>query len=222
MLFLALSCLQGPAWHQERAAETLLGLGRVDGLQLTPGNPGGWSREPWFRWNRHMGHGWDRPIERVYGPGDEPKWRHGSIHARANWRTLAERGDGLVLECMYPGAKEPAGFITTEDYAWAVQNSVPVALDLSHASIAIARGVLTEEAVMDLLARGDVREVHLSYNDGRADQHRPVPAAYPWLGAAEAWAKAHPDRPVVLECYMHRLSDDQRRDQVARLEGCAA
>lgn len=221
MLFLALSCLQGPDWPQEIAAETLLCLGRVDGLQLTPGNPGGWSRAPWFRWNRHMGHGWDCALERVYGPSDEPRWHHGSIHARPNWRELAERRDGLVLECMYPTAKEPAGFYTSEDYAWALREQVPVALDLSHADISIARGVLTVDAVMELLARGDVREVHVSYNDGRSDQHRPVPVAYTWGAAAEAWAKANPDRPVVLECYMHRLAEPQRRGQVARLEGCA-
>ena len=77
------SCLQGPAWPQEQAAETLLGLGRMDGLQLTPGNPGGWSREPWFAYNRHMGHGWERAIECVYGAGDEPLWRHGSTWSRS-------------------------------------------------------------------------------------------------------------------------------------------
>ena len=222
MFFVALSFLQGPSWPQERAAEALLALGRMDGLQLTPGNPGRWSKAPWFRFNRHMGHDWERMVAKVYGPGDEPLWAHGAIHARPNWRALAARGEGLVFETMYPGAQEPAGLIDAADYLFALQERVPVALDLSHADIAIQAGVLTLDVVRALLEKGDVREVHASWNNKKRDSHLPIPEDYSWMADLEGWSKANPDRPVVLEGYFHKLTHSERVRQVALFERCCS
>ena len=64
---------------------------------------------------------------------------------------------------------------------------------------------------------GDIREVHLSANRGRHDTHERLQADT--FGLAWAIERGRDGVPVVLECYMHRMGDAERREQVAIAKG---
>lgn len=220
MLFAALSCLQRRG--QWEAAQELLQL-PVDGLQLTPGNKPDWDEQSLARLaetrtNRHQGHSFEKMLSPVYDHKDQLQWQHGSVHAHENWRELGARG--ITVETMYPNSKYPYALMTNREYLEAIRLQTPLALDLSHADICISQGLVSEPAVTQLLVHGNIQELHVSYNNGRHDTHSPIPDNYHWLGEVIAWAKAHPDRPVVVECYLHKLSPTDRRRQFDLFQSC--
>lgn len=220
MLFVALSCLQGRG--QWEAAQELLQL-PVDGLQLTPGNDNDWTQDSLeqlasIRTNRHQGHSFDKRVARVYDNAGALVWTHGSVHAHSNWRSVGEAG--ITVETMYPNGRYPYALMTTAEYYEAIELQTPIALDLSHADICINKGLLTAEAARKLLYLGNVQELHVSFNDGRHDTHIPMPPDYHWVEQAEWFAQTYPDRPVVIECYMHKLTPEQRLAQVEIFKHC--
>lgn len=233
MLFLALSCLQGRG--QLEAAIELLAY-QPDGLQLTPGNHSDWTTftrtrqdDPFtwlivdakgiaFRYNRHQGHSFAAKITRVYSPDNTLLWKEGSIHAHANWRELGALG--YTMETMYPNKDYDYGLMTSSEYLEALELGTPVALDLSHADICIQKGLLERDVVLKLLEQGNIQELHVSYNNGRHDTHQPFPETYHWQEQVDRWANRNPDRPVVLECYFHKLDNDERRRQIALFDRC--
>ena len=60
-----------------------------------------------------------------------------------------------------------------------------------------------------------IAEIHVSDNAGRIDSHRPIDTNTFGLG----WARelAITGLPLILEAYMHKLSDLERRAQVELL-----
>lgn len=223
-LFLALSCLQGRP--RSSAAAELMSLG-VDGLQLTPGNPPDLQFEDELRaagtpFRTHHGYietclrgpVWDgarcvSASDSVHPPrlaegddsgGQEKEWR------RAVNETCA-------IELMYPGYMLGTG----EGAEWAMEARLPIAVDVSHIHIQRTRGVMEERTWRKLQDYEHIREVHVSANEGRHDSHRPLDEGS--FGVEWARAKMRSGTLCVLECYMHRLDQDARQRQVARLRG---
>jgi hypothetical protein len=221
MLFLAMSCLQ--ARLQDRAFDELVALA-PDGIQLTPGNlpvPG--FRERALAWGGalrvHHGFAWDRyrraVYDRAHGPLIDEHDR--SIHPphppadapegfAARWLADAAERD-LLLETMYPGHVLGTG----AELALAMDLGIRLAVDVSHLHIQRTAGALSAAVERRVLAYERIAEIHVSANDGRSDRHAPVTAETPGL----AWARERGrNLPLVLECYMHRLTADERRRQV--------
>lgn len=221
-LLLALSCLQGRPMAD--AFDALCALG-ADGVQLTPGNrptPGfaphvARSGVPLrthhtfsFR-RRKRPAAWDGarclvPAQSVHPP---------ALDAAPGWLdAVCAAPDGLpALETMYPGQHLGDGAALSR----AMDAGLRLAVDVSHLYLQRAARVLDDATLRRVLDYDRVDEVHLSANDGRGDQHRPLAVDTFGLGWAQARLRA--GTPVVLECYMHRLDDAARRAQVARARG---
>jgi hypothetical protein len=216
MLVVALSCLQG---RPMRAAfDELLPL--ADGVQLTPGNvptPEFAAHIASAQTLVHHGFAFDARRTRVWGPSATPLVARRSVHApetvEASFGELqraidAVRAAELVLETMYPGfALGSAG-----ELAWAMAEQLPLAVDISHLAIQRTAGVLDERTLARLLDYDRIAEVHVSQSDGVHDRHAPLTADT--FGLTWARARQAAGTPVVIECYMHRLSRDERRRQI--------
>ncbi|MFZ5699634.1 MAG: hypothetical protein ACOY9J_13150 [Pseudomonadota bacterium] len=89
-------------------------------------------------------------------------------------------GVPVAIEGHYPTPGDIWLFSTWAEYRRLLNSNVHYALDLSHLHIVASRTGVTELGlVRELLACERCIEVHLSHNDGRADQHRPLLEA-PW------------------------------------------
>ena len=212
MLHLALSCLQGTP--SDEAAETLLALapGRL-GLQLTPGCA-----------PRRLGalagpvrthHGYtERALRaRVWDEG-RLVWRGDSVHP-----PLAKQvpegwapPDDVVLETMYPGY---AALADGEQIARAMDEGRWLAVDVAHLDIQRHHGLLPRAVLRRLLDYERVAEVHVSTSHEHRDTHAQL--TLPSWGVDWARSRLAGGTAVVLECYMHRLTHEQRLAQVALL-----
>jgi sugar phosphate isomerase/epimerase len=141
-----------------------------------------------------------------------------SVHqpkAGEPWRAWLERAaTPPIIEVMYPGYELGTG----EEVERAIADRLVLAVDTSHVFIQLTAGAMHEATWRRLQTYDRIAEVHVSANRGGADTHQPIAATTFGL----AWARergAHV--PVVLECYMHRLSTAQRRAQLAILTGSA-
>jgi len=80
--------------------------------------------------------------------------------------------------------------------------------------IAGSQGVLSDGTTHRLLNYQHIAEIHVSHNEGARDAHASLQENSYGLG----WAKERlPDLPVVLECYMHKLTPELRAKQIAML-----
>ncbi len=120
-----------------------------------------------------------------------------------------------VLETMYPGYR----LGSDAELRHALRQGWPLALDVSHVFILREQGGLAYDTLRRLLDAPSVVEVHVSANDGRRDAHQACTRAT--FGLDYARERLRAGTPVVLECYLHRLSDDARRRQVDLLEEAA-
>lgn len=216
MLLLATSCLQGQPLA--RAALALLAL-RPDGLQLCPGNHPSPGLEALLRQldapiRYHHGFAWDayrQPVWDKHGLPLVPTSAR-SLHppqdpppegARA-WLARAA-AEGWVLEVM------PPGWILSDDrdIRDAIELGVRLAVDISHLHILQTQGRLSAQTLRLLLEADTIDEVHVSESDGRLDLHRSFSETTPWLGWAQA--RARDGVPLVVECYLHRYTRDERR-----------
>lgn len=217
MLYAALSCLQGRPMAD--AAQTLLQLG-ADGLQLTPGC----APTPDFTATltvtvpvrTHNGFTPDALRTPVWGPAARLLHRADSLHPPRAGRAevffaRAEAGDydGVCFEVMYPGYTLGTG----TELRRAMALGLPLALDVAHLHIQERVGVCDAAILRALSDYPYVTEVHLSANDGRFDRHAPMTRAC--YGAGLAAERARSGVPVVVECYLHRLS---RPDAAAQFE----
>ncbi len=222
MILLALSCLQGRLAVE--AAEALLALG-PDGLQLTPGNvPGvGLGDVLDGRVHRtHHGFHVDAMRQPVWGADGACLVQSDSVHpprlrdaAYEDWWLHAETGryEGLTLETMHPGYRLGRG----PELERAMDLGLELAVDVAHLFMQRAAGVLHDVTLRRLLSYRRVSEVHVSANDGRADAHRPIEADT--FGLAWAREREQHGAVLVLECYMHALSIEARRKQLALIRG---
>ena len=217
-MFVALSCLQGRP--SIAAFDELAALGA--GIQLTPGN----LPDPALRAHvaasptatrRHHGFAFAARVTPVWSAGACVTDAE-SVHppkAGEPWRAWLDRAAAPpIVEVMYPGYELGTG----DEVERAITDQLALAVDISHVFIQRTAGAMSDATWRRLQAYDRIFEVHVSANRGRNDTHQPI--ASDTFGLA--WARergAHV--PVVLECYMHRLSDAQRRAQLAILTGSA-
>jgi hypothetical protein len=224
MLLIALSCLQTRPMRE--ALDALAPL--ADGLQLTPGNTptdafsDDVARYGLSRVRHHHTFAYDSIKRAIYQRDGSmirtlDPW---SVHppvAREGlpyepWFTRACEAP-WATEVMYPG--EWLG--TGDEVSRAMDRRMPLAVDVSHLHIQRCAGAISERTLARVLDYDNVREVHVSANDGRRDAHAPITERT--FGLDWARARLASGTPVVLECYMHRLDDDARRRQVALVRG---
>lgn len=115
---------------------------------------------------------------------------------------------GVVLEIMYPGYGLGSGIEVEE----AMERGVTLAIDVSHIYIQLRRGTMCESTWKRVQDYSNIAEVHVSANDGRGDLHHQITTSS--FGLSWSLAKARSGVPLVLECYMHKLSTDERKQQL--------
>jgi hypothetical protein len=211
MLYLALSCFQSR--RMSDAARTLVALapGRV-GLQLTAGcAPSPIDVDCPTRTH----HGFCRQALRArVWDGGTLLWHGDSIHPPPqrevpdDWQPP----DDVVLETMYPGY---AALANGNQIAAAMDAGRWLAVDVAHLGIQMHHGILDKPVLRRLLDYERVAEVHVSTSREDRDTHSKLTDTT-W---GVDWARDHLARgtPVILECYMHKLSEEERLEQVARM-----
>lgn len=90
-------------------------------------------------------------------------------------------GCPVAIEGMYPSRRDRFHVADSAGYRWLLESGAPMAIDVSHLHIVrAAEGGLDPGLLDALLGSEQCIEVHLSHNNGRADQHRPLPPEPPW------------------------------------------
>lgn len=211
MLYLALSCFQGRPMGE--AARTLMALapGKL-GLQLTPGcAPSPIDVDCPQR--THHGFTPHALRARVWNAG-KLVWHGDSLHPplRKHVDESWQPPENGVLETMYPGY---ADLSNGEEIEAAMAEGRSIAVDIAHLGIQMHMGVLSADTLEKLLDYERVAEVHVSTSHNGKDTHAAV-TVETW-GLEWARERMNHGTPVILECYMHKLSDTQRREQVAML-----
>jgi hypothetical protein len=212
MLYLALSCFQGR--RMSEAAETLAALapGRV-GLQLTAGcAPGPIAVTCPTRTHHGFTH---RALRAPVWDEGRLVWHGDSLHPPRSGEVPDDwhAPDGVVLETMYPGY---AALANGDQIAAAMDAGRWLAVDVAHLDIQRHHGVLADSVLRRLLDYERVAEVHVSTSREHRDTHARLTA--PTWGTEWARARKAAGTPVVLECYMHKLSLEERLEQVAWME----
>jgi hypothetical protein len=214
MLYLALSCFQGRTMTE--AADTLVGLapGKV-GLQLTPGC----APSPiTVNCPTRTHHGFTPRALRA------PVWNHGqlvwhgdSLHPPKSKEVPDDwqPPEGVVLETMYPSY---AAMANGEQLAAAMDEGRWLAVDVAHLDIQRFHGLLSDSVQNRLLDYDRVAEVHVSTSKEHRDSHAQVSDST-W-GIDWAREKLAQGTPVILECYMHKLTHEERLAQVALFVEC--
>ncbi len=122
-----------------------------------------------------------------------------------NLRRLAQEMElPVAVEGLYPAPGDPFLLSTWQEYRRLLNNDsdsgpdsgLHFAIDLSHLHILHCREPADPGLVRALLASPRCLEIHISDNDGRADQHRPLPDPpdqrwwWPLLMEAVRWSRA--------------------------------
>lgn len=219
MLMLATSCLQSRPLDE--AIEALAPL--ADGVQLAPGNPPS-----------------QRSRELVAALGDDRTRHHHTFDPRSLKRAIYA-SDGAMLHtherwsvhpplpreaidyelwfaraCAAPWATEvmyPGEWLGTgAELARAMDARMPLAIDISHVFIQRCARAIDDATLRRVFDYDNIIEVHVSANDGSRDTHQPL--REDTFGLSWARARLASGTPTILECYMHRLSLDDRRRQI--------
>ncbi len=141
------------------------------------------------------------------------RWHGDSVHpprqreAPDNWQPP----DDVVLETMYPGY---AGLANGDQIASAMDRGRWLAVDVAHLDIQSYLGVLTKPVQNRLMNYERVAEVHVSSSRDARDTHGRLTNTW---GIEWARARLAEGTPVILECYMHKLSHEERLEQIAWL-----
>jgi sugar phosphate isomerase/epimerase len=189
----------------------------ADGVQLTPGNhpsPGFAERIAHEPTRTHHGFTPHARLQRVWNPDGSVAVDSDSVHAPA----LGECSDFWahewpVVEVMYPGHHLGSG----AEIRAAMARGARLAIDVSHLHIQRTAGVLDDATLARVYDYDRIAEIHVSRSDGTRDLHAPLGADT--FGLDWARARLTGGTPTVLECYMHRLSPDERRRQIALVRG---
>lgn len=193
------------------AAETLLALapGRV-GLQLTPGcAPSPIDVNCPMR--THHGFTY-RALRAQVWNGGTLVWHGDSVHPPRqrdvpnDWQPPAD----VVLETMYPGY---AALANGDQIAAAMDAGRWLAVDVAHLDIQTYHGILPKSVRHRLMDYDRVAEVHVSTSRDARDTHAKL-SDTTW-GIEWARERLAAGTPVVLECYMHKLSPEERLEQIA-------
>jgi hypothetical protein len=209
MLYLALSCFQGRRMSAAAAELVALAPGRV-GLQLTPGcAPAPLAVECPMRTH----HGFTTGALRTpVWNGGTLMWHGDSLHPplQRHVPTDWQPPEGVVLETMFPGY---AALACGPQIAAAMDEGRWLAVDVAHLDIQMFHGVLALTVLNRLRDYERIAEVHVSTSQEHRDTHAKLTA--PTWGTEWARARLAAGTPVVLECYMHHLSHEERLEQVA-------
>jgi hypothetical protein len=200
-LFLALSCLQGRPFNS--ACTDLLAL-YPDGLQLTPGNVMTDVKRPGCPTRTHHGFSWKAMRQKVWSNEGHLLVKADSVHppeADKPWVAI----DETIYEVMYPGYHLGTG----EAVEKAMSDGLRLAVDVSHVYIQLQSGAMLDNTWNALQRYENVAEVHVSANDGTRDTHRQISPSTFGLD----WARRR-NVPIILESYMHRLSESERMRQI--------
>ena len=209
MLYLALSCFQSR--RMSDAAQTLAALapGRV-GLQLTPGcAPSPINVDCPLR--THHGFTHQALRARVWDNGTL-LWHGDSVHPPLEREVPDgwQAPEDLVMETMYPGY---AALASGDQIAAAMDAGRWLAVDVAHLGIQMYHGILARTVLHRLLDYERVAEVHVSTSRETRDTHARLSSST-W-GIEWARERLAAGTPVILECYMHKLSHEERLEQVA-------
>jgi hypothetical protein len=195
------------------AAQTLAALapGRV-GLQLTPGC----APSPIdVQCPTRTHHGFTQKALRaqVWDAGTLA-WHGDSMHPPRESEVPVgwQPPDDVVLETMDPGY---AALANGDQIAAAMDAGRPLAVDVAHLDIQMFHGLLTKSVLRRLLAYERVAEVHVSTSRDARDTHARLTMST-W-GIEWARERLAAGTPVILECYMHKLSHEERLEQIAWL-----
>ena len=117
-------------------------------------------------------------------------------------------GHSVAVEGMYPDRRGQYHVADSEGYRWLLESGMAMAIDVSHLHIVRTAEAGFDEGLLEALLESDrCVEVHLSHNNGRADQHRALPAAPPWWWAAVRQARSRrPDLVVFSESIRRQVS----------------
>lgn len=108
------------------------------------------------------------------------------------------------IEGHYPAPGDPWLLSSWAEYRQLLESGVRYALDLSHLHILAAHsGCIEWSLLKELLASDCCLEVHVSANDGTADQHHPLTEPPWWFPLL---AHIHPDATVFSEGRQQRRS----------------
>lgn len=196
------------------------------GLQLTPGNAPDPKFREWLAKNHvhymtHHGFTWHALRQNVWCPSGTCLVPSRSVHPPQTkylqadcWSEVltrhAETRTLPILETMYPGYF----FGTGVEIDQAMDMNIALAVDASHIYMQKHLNLMTERTWKRLQNYSFIQEIHISSNLGTRDSHTPIEAQTFGL----AWAKERSlEIPLVLECYMHKLSLAQRCDQMGLL-----
>jgi hypothetical protein len=213
-LMLAMSCLQGRPMGS--AFAELLALA-PDGVQLTPGNAptvGFAAVARGAPTRTHHGFSFAAMRAPVWADGAlQGAWD--SVHPPKGGREDWAPPEGLetAIEIMYPG--EPLG--DGASVARAMDAGVALAVDVSHVFIQRTQGAMSGAVWRRLQDYPRVAEIHVSANDGARDRHAPL--APDTFGLDWARARGADGPPLILESYFHKLTEDERRRQLAIVRG---
>jgi hypothetical protein len=193
------------------AAETLvaLALGRV-GLQLTAGCAPSPINVP-CPLRTHHGFTSQALRARVWEDGTLV-WHGDSVHPPRqrevpdSWQPP----DDVVMETMYPGY---AALASGDQIAAAMDAGRWLAVDIAHLGIQMYHGLLAQPVLNRLLEYERIAEIHVSTSHEARDTHARL-STTTW-GIEWARAKLAAGMPVILECYMHKLSQEERLEQIA-------
>jgi hypothetical protein len=200
------------------AAETLVALapGSI-GLQLTPGcAPSEINVHCPLRTHHGFSH---RALRAQVWDNGMLVWHGDSVHPPRQ-RDVPEgwqAPDDVVLETMYPGY---AGLANGDQIAAAMDQGRWLAVDVAHLGIQMYHGILEKSVLRRLMDYERIAEVHVSTSHEARDTHARLSTST-W---GIEWARAHlaAGTPVILECYMHKLSHEERLEQIAWMTDAAA
>jgi hypothetical protein len=193
------------------AAETLVALapGRI-GLQLTPGcAPSPINVQCPMR--THHGFTYKALRAPVWN-GGTLVWHGDSVHpprqrdVPGDWQPPAD----VVMETMYPGY---AALANGDQIAAAMDAGRWLAVDVAHLDIQTYHGILAKSVRHRLMNYERIAEVHVSTSREARDTHAKL-TQRTW-GIEWARAQLAAGTPVILECYMHKLSHEERLEQIA-------
>jgi len=149
-------------------------------------------RAIWDASNAHQERGqiWFKEAARVSRRLKAPAYTaHAGVRENASLDQMASNvrsledlfGCRVGVEGLFPTPGDIWLLSSWEEYAWLLESGIDYALDLSHINIVARRSDRCETTlVAELLESPRCIEIHVSDNNGRDDEHKPIEAIHPW------------------------------------------
>lgn len=142
------------------------------------------------------------------------------LEVTSDYEELYEDGESqLCFEIMYNPKEYPLSDDDSINYIMDLKN--PIALDISHLNILNKQGHINKKTLNRLLEYDKIEEIHISDNDGKRDSHHYISKDTYLL---KDWVKEryndNKDIPIILECFMQRMNQEQRQNQIEIIKSC--